>query len=105
MLSAEAKPLLFVPTKLAECELTTLRVLWVVVVDLGMTFETERDRVPNSATGRRGGRLDVVNFDLHPAEAVTDAAPPMAGEKERLDVLATKLLPALTSRPKRYGAA
>ena len=100
MLSAESKPLILVPTKLAGGELTTLRVLRVVVVDLGMAFEAEGDRVPDSITGRRGGRLDVINFDLHAAEAVADAAAPMAVYKKGLDVFGTKLVPALTGRPR-----
>jgi len=99
MLSAEAKPLLLVPTKLVVCELTTLRVLRVVVADLGMAIATEGDCVLDSATGGRGGRLDVVNFDLHAAVAVADAAAPMAGDKEGLDLFATKLRPALTACP------
>jgi len=105
MLSAEAKPLFLMPTKLAACEPTTLRVLWVVVVDLGVTLETERDRVPSSATSRHRGRLDMVNFDLHTAKAVTDAAAPMAGYKERLDVLASKLVSALPARPRCSSVA
>jgi hypothetical protein len=98
MLSAEAKALLFVPTKLAGCELTALRVLRVVVADLGMAIATQGDCVLDSAAGGRGGRLDVVNFNLHAAAAVADAATPMAGDKEGLDLLATKLRPALTAR-------
>jgi hypothetical protein len=99
MLSAEAKPLLLVPTKLAGCEFTALRVLRVIAVDFGMAFETEGDGVLDFSTGRRGGRLDVVNFDLHSTEAVADAAAPMAVYKKGLDVFATKLVPALTARP------
>lgn len=99
MLSAEAKPLLLMATKLARREPTTLRMLGVVVVHLGMTFKTERYRILDPATVRRIGRLDMVNFDLHTAEAMADAASPMAGDKERLDVLAIKFLPTLTARP------
>jgi hypothetical protein len=67
-------------------------------MDFGMTFETESDCIAGSIAGRRGGRLDMVDFDLHAAEAVTDAAAPMTGDKERFDVLGTKLVPALTAR-------
>jgi hypothetical protein len=100
MLSAEAKPLLLVPAKLVGRELTTLRVLRIVVVDLGMAFETQGDGVLDFTAGQRSGRLDMVNFDLHSTEAVADAAAPMAADKEGLDVFGTKLVPALTGRPR-----
>src|SRR5580700_9458313 len=96
MLSAEAKPLLLVLTKLAGCELAPLRVGRVVVGDLGMAIAAEGNCVPNSTTGRRGGWLDVVNLDLHATVAVADTAAPMAGDKEGLDLFATKLVPPLT---------
>jgi hypothetical protein len=54
----------------------------VVAMDLGVTFEAHGNCVLDAIFATLCHGLDVVGFDLYTAEAVTDAASPMAPRQQ-----------------------
>ena len=62
-----------------------------------MALEAQGNRVCDATASWPGGRLDMVEFDLHAAEAMADTATPMAGYQEGLNLLSAKLRSALVT--------
>jgi hypothetical protein len=64
--------------------------LVVVRVDFRMTFKAHRNSIFDRVRAILGSRNNVIQFHLHAAESVTDAAAPVAGRQERRRFLLRK---------------
>jgi hypothetical protein len=74
---ANLQPLLFVCTEFVGEELPSSRMLIVVAMNFGMTFETYRDGIVYCIWTAFCSRYYVIRFNLHAAKSMADTASPM----------------------------